>query len=78
MILGKSKSEYRKVKDNKGTIYAVVGSSSKLDQGPLDHPAMAVSLLEMGSLLIDVNDSRLEARFINSDGKVSDQFVIEK
>lgn len=78
MSLSKARGEYRKAKDNKGTIYAVVGSSSKLDQGPLDHPVMAVSLREMGSLVVDVEGHKLQGRFINQQGKVTDSFVIEK
>lgn len=61
-----------------GTVYAVVGSSSKVDRGPLDHPAHAVALMELGSLVIDIDGERLDARFINSSGEVSDEFAIVK
>ncbi|MGE0079730.1 MAG: metallophosphoesterase [Thiohalomonadaceae bacterium] len=61
-----------------GTVYAVVGSSSKLDRGPLDHPAHATALRELGSLVIDVDGLRLEARFINDKGEVRDEFAIVK
>ncbi len=61
-----------------GTVYAVVGSTANLDHGPLDHPAHAVSLRELGALLIDVEGERLDARFINAHGEVSDHFSIVK
>ena len=61
-----------------GTIYAVVGSSSRLDDGPLDHPAMAVSRHAMGSLLIDVDGQTLTAQFIEHDGSIGDRFTIQK
>ena len=61
-----------------GTVYAVVGSSSKLDRGPLDHPVHAIALRELGSLVIDVDGLRLEARFINDKGEVRDEFAIVK
>jgi len=67
-----------KVPGNQGTIYVVAGSTSKVDQGPLDHPAHVVSLLEAGSVVIDVVGDTLTARFINEHGKVSDGFRISK
>lgn len=63
---------------NQGAIYLVLGSSSKLDQGPLDHPAMAVSEGEMGALVVDINGSRLEARFLTDNGMIADSFAIIK
>ncbi len=73
--------EYRKPSENiahSGAVYVVAGSSSKVDQGPLDHPAMAVSMEEAGSLVIDVEGNRLTSRFINESGEVKDMFSIEK
>jgi hypothetical protein len=61
-----------------GTVYAVVGSSGAADGGPLDHPAMVTSLDALGSLVIDVAGSRLDARFIDTAGRVRDDFTILK
>jgi len=61
-----------------GTVYAVVGSTSNLDNGPLNHPANLVVRHQRGALMLDVNGDTLNARFINSDGKVSDHFTIVK
>lgn len=61
-----------------GTIYTVIGSSSKVDEGPLDHPALPHSYKEAGSMIFDVKGEKLKAYFINKDGKVSDQFEIRK
>ena len=63
---------------NAGTVYVVAGSSSKVDMGPLDHPAMVVSRREAGSLLIDVDGNTLTTRFINPDSEVVDEFSIVK
>ena len=63
---------------NSGTIYTVIGSSSKVDDGPLDHPAMPYSLKEAGSMVFDINNNELKAYFINKEGKVKDQFEIVK
>jgi Calcineurin-like phosphoesterase len=61
-----------------GTVYAVVGSSSDLGGGPFDHPAMAVGMNELGSLLVDVDGLQLDARFIDATGAVRDHFRIVK
>ena len=61
-----------------GTVYAVVGSTSIVDEGPLDHPVMAVALRELGSLVVDVEGPKLIARFINDRGRESDLFGILK
>jgi hypothetical protein len=63
---------------NKRAVYVVACSSSNVDHGPLDHPAHAVGLLEAGSVIIDVVDNKLVARFINKEGQVRDEFSIEK
>jgi hypothetical protein len=73
--------EYRKPEKNishSGTVYVVAGSSSKVDHGPLNHPAMVVSMQEAGSLIIDIDGNRLTSRFINDEGEVKDEFSIEK
>ena len=63
---------------NSGTIYTVIGSSSKVDEGPLDHPAMPHSHKEAGSMIFDVKQNILKAFFINKSGEIKDQFSIEK
>jgi 3',5'-cyclic AMP phosphodiesterase CpdA len=80
--LKSNSSEYKKQNAGltayNGTIYTVLGSSSKVDNGPLDHPAMPHALKEAGSLVIDINQARLNAYFINQDGKIKDHFEITK
>jgi hypothetical protein len=61
-----------------GTVYSVVGSSSFTSGGPLDHPIMAVSINELGSLVIDVEASALDGYWIDMTGTVRDHFRIEK
>ena len=63
---------------NRGTVYMVLGSSSKLDNGPLNHPAMPVSLRQAGSVVIDVDKDALTSRFINRQGQLADSFQIVK
>lgn len=63
---------------HQGAIYAVVGSSSKVDNGPLDHPVMAVSQRHLGALVVDINGSQLTGRFVNEHGVIADYFTIIK
>lgn len=61
-----------------GTVYVVVGASGEPLKGPLNHPAMAVSASVAGSLVLDVDARRLEARCLTETGAVLDQFAIVK
>jgi hypothetical protein len=74
----KYKKKGNNIIGNSGTIYTVIGSSSKVDSGPLNHPAMFTSLQEAGSMIFDVNQKHLKAHFVNKDGKVKDYFEINK
>ena len=52
---------------NEGAVYSVVGSSGRNSPtgGNLDHPVMFFSLHDLGSLVVDIDDNRLDATFIN-------------
>jgi len=63
---------------HEGAVYAVAGSSGQTSSAPLNHPVMYVSLLQLGSMVIDVDGPVLEARFLNSAGQVTDRFEIDK
>ena len=61
-----------------GTVYVVVGSSAKLSGGRLDHRAHVRSLNACGSLAIDVSGDRLDATFVDDQGRAADEFTIVK
>jgi hypothetical protein len=64
---------------NKGAVYVVAGASSRpLPIGTLDHPAMYISFAELGSVVLDVDGNRLDARYLRSDGVIRDYFTIIK
>jgi len=63
---------------HEGAVYAVAGSSSKTTPAPLNHPVMVTSLLELGSMVIDIDGDQLNAVFIDDNGVVLDQFTIIK
>ncbi|MBD0324029.1 MAG: metallophosphoesterase, partial [Aldersonia sp.] len=63
---------------HEGTVYAVAGTSGQASGGLLNHPAMYVSLNTVGSMVLDVNGSRLDASFIDLTGVKRDYFTIVK
>ncbi|MGI9308265.1 MAG: purple acid phosphatase family protein [Gammaproteobacteria bacterium] len=64
---------------NEGAVHVVVGSSGKIEvEGDLDHPAMHVSMFELGSLVVDVSGNRLDGTFIDETGAIQDEFTIIK
>jgi hypothetical protein len=65
---------------HEGCVYAVAGSSGHIEPvgATLDHPVMVTSLLEVGSMVVDVAAGRLDARFIDQTGAERDVFTIVK
>ena len=80
-ILQDRKSCYTKplkmTKDS-GTIYIVCGSSSKVNNATLKHPAMPFSFEKMGSLIIEVTPTTLTSKFLTVFGDIDDEFTIHK
>jgi len=60
-----------------GAVYTVAGSSSKSD-GVSSMPCMVSSISTLGSLVLDFNGNRLDARFLDASGTVRDSFAIVK
>ena len=62
-----------------GAVYVVAGNAGVIKTGgSLDHPAMAVSFWILGSMVLDVNGNRLDAKFLGSTGDIWDDFTILK
>jgi hypothetical protein len=65
-----------------GAVYVVAGSSGWVtpdtDIPAYLHPAMFIKLKELGSMVIDVNSNRLDARFLRETGAIDDYFTIIK
>ena len=61
-----------------GTVYVVCGASGSVGGGPLNHPAMHTSLSTLGSMIISVEDTRLDARFLDKEGGYPDHFSLLK
>lgn len=68
-------------KSHKGTIYSVVGCSGKSSgtSPGWPHPIMSKSTnTVMGSLSLEINDNRLDGKFITLNGTIDDAFTIMK
>ncbi len=63
---------------HQGAVYSVVGSSGQIGGGPLNHPAMRVSLNQLGSMVIDIYGNRLDATFLRETGALDDSFTMIK
>lgn len=61
-----------------GAVYVVAGSSGQASGGSLNHPAMFISLNNLGSMILDVNGNRLDAQFLRENGTRPDHFTILK
>ncbi|MBA2482405.1 MAG: metallophosphoesterase [Planctomycetes bacterium] len=76
---GASASPYTKLTgSHRGAVYAVAGSSGQIAGGTLNHPAMYISLNNLGSMVLDVHDNRIDGTFLRETGAVADAFTIEK
>lgn len=66
---------------HQGTVYAVVGCSGKLSSVASDwpHPVMYhADANHLGSMILDVNDNRLDAVFLDNSMQIQDRFTIVK
>ena len=63
---------------NQGTIYSVVGSSSKTTGTLTQHPIMVSWHYIEGSAVIDIHASRLDGHFIDKTGAVLDEYRLTK
>ena len=63
---------------NQGTVYIVAGSSGWATFQTGLHPIMHSALLRMGSLVLDIDGHRLDAKFLRETGVIDDHFTIIK
>jgi hypothetical protein len=63
---------------HEGTVYVVCGTSGLFGTGFLNHPAMYFSEGSLGSMVLDIDGNRLDARYLRADGTVGDSFTIIK
>ena len=68
----------KQVAGGEGAVYVVAGSSGWATHLQGAHPAMYLTLLEMGSMILDINGNRLDAKFLRETGAIEDHFAIIK
>jgi len=61
-----------------GAVYIVGGNSGKVSGGKLDHPVMKVSKNELGSIILDIKENRLDFKEIGTNGEAFDHFTLFK
>lgn len=69
------------INKDEGTIYCVVGSAGRLDWNgdPNPHASSVYANISIGgSLLFTINDNRLDARWVATDGVIRDNFTVFK
>jgi len=63
---------------HEGTVYLVSGSGASLGGGPLNHPVMYRSRNLLGSVVLDFEANRLDAKSLLSTGVIDDYFTMTK
>lgn len=63
---------------HRGTVYTVTGNAGQLAGGSLDHPAILVSFVDYGSVVMDVNGLRVDVIALDAAGTVRDRFTMTK
>ncbi len=66
------------ISPHEGAVYAVAGSGGQMSGGTLNHPAMFISLNQLGSMVLDVDGNRLDATFLRETGAIGDSFTMIK
>ncbi len=69
--------------ETKGAVYITTGSAGKISGGALDHNAMFVSLNQLGSCVLEIENNvastqNLNVKFLNNSGGIDDYFSITK
>lgn len=85
-VVQKTKGLYTKdsppiINKDEGTLYAVAGSAGRLDWNgkPDPHPISVYANKDVGgSLLLTIDDNRLEGKWICADGAIRDNFTLFK
>lgn len=63
---------------HQGAVYVVAGSSGQTSGGKLNHPVMYLGVNKLGSVVLDIEGSELNAVFLGDKGQVRDYFSLRK
>jgi hypothetical protein len=59
---------------HEGAVYVVAGCAAKSAGGSLDHPALPVTALVLGSVVLDIDGNQLDEKLLDDGGQVVDSF----
>jgi len=65
-------------KAHQGAVYVVTGDAGAISGGYLNHPAMYFSENALGSVVLDIDGDRLNAKYLRQTGVIDDEFTIVK
>jgi hypothetical protein len=63
---------------HEGAVYTVAGTSGIIVTGPMEHPAMFTTGIELGSLILEVDGTRLDLSYLDTTASVLDHFTLIK
>ncbi len=69
---------YQKNDRGEGVVYTVAGNAGQVTGGSLNHRAHYLSLNELGTMVVDVNENRLDAKLLRETGDIQDHFTLLK
>jgi hypothetical protein len=72
---------FKKTIGNEGTVYVVSGSAGQLGGSKVGYPHDALPFADPthgGALMLEVEDNRMDVKWVGADGAIRDQFTIEK
>ncbi len=78
---GRDASAYQKLGGGvayKGAVYITCGTSGQIGGGAMNHPAMYISMANLGSMVFDVSGPRLDVKYLRETGATDDYFTILK
>jgi len=58
-----------------GAVYIVAGNAGKVSDGTFDHEAMFYSVSRLGSCEIEVNNDKMDVKFIRDNGDIEDYIL---
>ena len=72
---------YTQISDNgldDKVVYSVVGSSGKVNNAALDHPVQFVALASLGSVVLDIDQHSIQAKFLDENGAIKDYYMMTR
>jgi hypothetical protein len=73
-----SDGAYTKDICSEGSVYITTGSAGKISNGSFNHPVFHYSAMSLGSVVMEVDGTQMDIKFVRETGAVDDFFTIQK